>query len=264
MHTGAITSYIDVAQLTLYGFWAFFAGLILYLRREDKREGYPLVSERSATIPVVGFPPLPSAKTFILPHGGTAEAPRTEAAASLGGRATPAATWPGAPLQPTGNPMREGIGPAAFAHRAETPDLSAEEGMPKIVPLRIATEFSLAEEDPDPRGMSVLGADGKVAGTVCDVWIDWADMLVRYLEVEIGAGSASGMGAKRVILPINFTRISADARQVRVHTILAEQFGDVPALRNPDQITLREEDRITAYYGGGQMYATPARLGPLL
>jgi photosynthetic reaction center H subunit len=40
--TGAITGYVDVAQLALYAFWAFFFGLILYLRREDRREGYPL------------------------------------------------------------------------------------------------------------------------------------------------------------------------------------------------------------------------------
>lgn len=38
---GAITSYIDVAQVTLYVFWIFFAGLLFYLLRENKREGYP-------------------------------------------------------------------------------------------------------------------------------------------------------------------------------------------------------------------------------
>ena len=56
MGTGAITSYIDVAQVALYSFWVFFAGLIYYLRREDKREGYPLVSDRSDQIRVTGFP----------------------------------------------------------------------------------------------------------------------------------------------------------------------------------------------------------------
>ena len=38
MSTGAITHYIDVAQLTLYVFWIFFAGLVYYLHRENKRE----------------------------------------------------------------------------------------------------------------------------------------------------------------------------------------------------------------------------------
>ena len=50
----AITQYIDVAQIVLYLFWAFLAALIFYVRREDKREGYPLESERSAHITVQG------------------------------------------------------------------------------------------------------------------------------------------------------------------------------------------------------------------
>jgi hypothetical protein len=57
METGAITSYIDVAQVVLYAFWIFFAGLIYYLHQEDKREGYPLLSDRSDRVVVQGFPP---------------------------------------------------------------------------------------------------------------------------------------------------------------------------------------------------------------
>ena len=55
---------IDLAQMVLYAFWAFFAGLIIYLRREDKREGYPLVREDSTT--VEGFPAVPTPKTRVL------------------------------------------------------------------------------------------------------------------------------------------------------------------------------------------------------
>ena len=46
METGAITQYIDVAQIVLYLFWIFFAGLIYYLVRESHREGYPMDSGR--------------------------------------------------------------------------------------------------------------------------------------------------------------------------------------------------------------------------
>ncbi|MBL8337961.1 MAG: photosynthetic reaction center subunit H, partial [Rhodoferax sp.] len=42
METGSLTGYIDVAQVTLYVFWVFFAGLVYYLHQENKREGYPL------------------------------------------------------------------------------------------------------------------------------------------------------------------------------------------------------------------------------
>jgi len=72
MPTGAITSYIDVAQLVLYAFWIFFAGLIYYLLRENKREGYPLVSDRSERAPrvmVQGWPEMPEPKTYKLAHG---------------------------------------------------------------------------------------------------------------------------------------------------------------------------------------------------
>jgi hypothetical protein len=47
MQIGAITQYIDVAQIVLYAFWIFFFSLLVYLRREDKREGYPLESDRT-------------------------------------------------------------------------------------------------------------------------------------------------------------------------------------------------------------------------
>jgi photosynthetic reaction center H subunit len=49
-----------------------------------------------------------------------------------------------------------------------------------------------------------------------------------------------------------------------VRSIRGDQFAEVPATRNPDQVTRLEEDRITAYYGGGTLYALPSRLGPLL
>lgn len=60
-----ITEYIDFAQIALYVFWIFFAGLIYYLRQEDKREGYPMESRR--TIKVQGWPPMPPEKYFFRP-----------------------------------------------------------------------------------------------------------------------------------------------------------------------------------------------------
>lgn len=259
--TGAITSYIDVAQVVLYAFWLFFAGLIFYLRREDKREGYPLESdrtERASRVKVVGFPSMPAAKTFQLAHGGSVSAPT-----GIGDRrpikAQPVGAWPGAPIEPTGNPMRDGVGPASYAEREDAPELTID-GHPNIVPMRIATDTVVAVEDADPRGMQVVAADGKIAGTVRDIWIDRAEPQIRYLEVAIQAAGGEG----RVLLPIHFARISGGRRQVTVQAILASQFADVPTLKSNDQITKLEEDRITAYYAGGTLYATPSRLGPIL
>jgi photosynthetic reaction center H subunit len=281
MPTGAFTSYLDVAQIVLYAFWIFFAGLIIYIRREDKREGYPLESDRSAAssgrVRVVGFPPLPKPKTFVMPHGhGVRTAPREEAPETVNG--TPIAPWLGAPLEPNGDPMLAGVGPGACPERPDELDLT-HEGEPKIVPLRVATDFSIADKDPDPRGMTVVGADGEVAGTVKDVWVDRGEPQIRYLEVALAAvnpqpeppaeepegetaeGEKPKPAPKRraaqqtVLLPINFTRFNKKRRQVKVSAILARHFAEVPKLAKKDRVTLREEDKIVAYYGGGTLFA---------
>ena len=143
MISGAITGYIDVAQLTLYAFWIFFAGVIYYLHREDKREGYPLEVDdrRDSRVTVQGFPRIPSPKHFLLPHGGMHEQPRRPERPVA---AVPTAPWPGAPLEPIGNPMIDGVGPASYAERTDEPDLGFDDRLPKIVPLRAAPEFFLA------------------------------------------------------------------------------------------------------------------------
>jgi photosynthetic reaction center H subunit len=49
-----------------------------------------------------------------------------------------------------------------------------------------------------------------------------------------------------------------------VSALRAEQFAAVPALKEPDRITLLEEERISAFYAGGRRYAEPARVEPLV
>ena len=259
MEIGAITGYIDVAQVVLYVFWGFFFALVFWLRREDKREGYPLENDRSAHITVQGFPAMPAPKEFKLPHGGTKLAP-DGIADTRKVAAEPSAPFPGAPLEPTGNPMLAGVGPGSWAERAETPDLTMD-GELRIVPLRTADDWVVESRDPDPRGMEVLGADGVVAGTVTDLWVDRTEPHVRYLEVKVKQGRKR---AKTVLLPIYFARISRAQGCVKVRSIMAAHFYDVPKLAKPDEVTLREEDRIAAFYGGGTLYADPQRLEPLL
>jgi photosynthetic reaction center H subunit len=256
MQTGAITDYIDVAQLVLYAFWIFFAGLIYYLHRENKREGYPLEHDRPSRVTVQGFPAMPAPKTYRLRDGSTVSAPRTRPA-SPALPAEPAAPHPGAALVPTGDPMTVGIGPGAYALRADVPDRTID-GLARIVPLRAAAPLDVAGHDADPRGLSVLGADGAVGGIVRELWVDRAEMLFRYLEVE-PAGASDG---RRVLVPVNFARIGR--RAVRVRSIEGRHFAGVPRTRDPDQVTLLEEEKIVAYFGAGTLYANPARAEPLL
>jgi photosynthetic reaction center H subunit len=259
MKTGGITSYIDVAQLVLYAFWIFFAGLIIYLRKEDKREGYPLESDRSERAPRVkiqGFPAMPRvAKRFKLPHGrGYAVAGRVDKQAIPG---RPTLGFPGAPLEPTDNPMLGGIGPGSYALRADEPDLT-HEGENKLAPLRVASGFYVSAGDLDPIGMPVFGGDMIEGGVVRDLWIDRAEPQVRYYEVEVAANG------RRVLLPAGFARVDAAQRRIRVRSIFSHHFADVPGTASPDVVTLLEEEKISAYYGAGTLYAEPSRLGPEL
>jgi photosynthetic reaction center H subunit len=67
MEFGAITGYVDLAQILLYLFWLFFAGLIYYLVREGHREGYPMETD-GLQKEVQGWP-IPTPKTFKTVHG---------------------------------------------------------------------------------------------------------------------------------------------------------------------------------------------------
>ncbi len=252
MGTGAITQYVDVAQLVLYLFWAFFAGLLYYLLQENHRDGYPLDPGTGRSTKMDGWPPIPRAKTYKLANGEEVVMPYPLKEPEFL-QAQPRHRWIGSPIEPTGNPLLAGVGPGAWNARADHPDLTPH-GEPKITPLRANPEHAVAKQDVDPRGLPVTGADDEVAGRVHDLWLDRSEMLFRYIEVRLDSG-------KDVLLPIPFARITGDG--VKVHSILAHQFADVPGHKDADTVTMLEEEKISAYYGAGTLYATPERQEPL-
>ncbi|HKM64353.1 MAG TPA: photosynthetic reaction center subunit H [Acidisphaera sp.] len=256
MGAGAITSQIDVAQLTLYAFWIFFIALVFYLHRENKREGYPLDSDASGRRSVEGWPGVPKPKIFHLWDGRTVQAPRPEAF-SRPKNAVDNGVYIGQPLDPVGNPLLAGVGPGAWAERGHEPARTID-GRSAIVPIGMADDVSINEKDPDPRGLDVVALDGRVAGTVADVWVDLTEPQIRYLEVQ----TLPGAGGRRVLLPIYYAVV--DNGIVSVQSITAEQFANVPVTARRDQISLTEEDKISAYFSAGNMWATPQSSEPLI
>lgn len=259
MQTGAFTGYMDVAQVVLYAFWIFFAGLIFYLRREDKREGYPLDSDRTVAsggqILVQGWPAPPPPKTYLLHDGKTVTVP-SSAPVPVDTRLKPGAHL-GAPFEPVGDAMRDGVGPAAWAQRADTPDLTWA-GENRVVPMRVAEDHWVEENDPDPRGWNVVAGDGQIAGKVTELWIDLAEPLVRYYEVALGKGG------RNVLVPYVFANVNAATKELEVDALTAAQFAGVPSIKSPNQITALEEDKICGYFGGGRTYSVATRVEPLL
>ncbi|MEM9667987.1 MAG: photosynthetic reaction center subunit H [Pseudomonadota bacterium] len=257
---GELLGGIDLVDISLALFTLFFIGLVLHLQREGMREGYP--SEQDTTGRVDTAKPFvsPKPKTFKLAHGRGDVDPekRPRESRELAIKRTEA--WPGAPYEPTGDPMADGVGPASWAERADYPDLTLE-GTPRIVPFRSHPEYFVPDEDKDPRGLPVIGVDGKVGGKVVDLWVDVSEAIIRYHEVEVETAT----GTKRVLLPVPFANLQGGRKPaVTVHAITGSQFAGVPETKSPDSVTRLEEDKIAGYYGGGTLYATPKRSEPLL
>jgi len=253
-----LSSSIDVTEIIFTLFWVFFIFLVFYLHRENKREGYPLESDHVNGVTVEGFPGVPSPKTYLKPHGGEMQLPGGGPAEreDLPLRAT--AGHPGAPFEPTGeNPMLDGVGPGAWANRPDEPEMTMH-NEPRFKPLRTLEKFHVDKNDPDPRGMEVFGAGGELAGTVADIWVDRVEPLIVFFEVDLNDGGSN------VMLPINFSRVNRWKRTITVRAIYAHQFKDIPKLASPDLITMLEEEKITAYFGAGTLYADDQRAEPLI
>lgn len=265
--TAYITGVFDVAELSFILFFIFFVGLVIYLNRESRREGYPLEDEQTGAI-MRGLPLTDGEKkTFHLPHGRGTYVPEDVERDDVNIAARQTFNGRGAPFEPTGDPMADGLGPAAYANRQDYPDLTMD-GRPRIVPIGDSHEIEIAPMDKDPVGLPVYGADKKLAGTISDVWVDQAEHIIRYLEVTTNSGkkvlapmfvaAVQGKGWLGGLTPI----VDDQTELVDIDAIRSDQFDATPALATPGQITRLEEDKIMAYYGGGYMYATPERSEP--
>jgi photosynthetic reaction center H subunit len=239
---------VDLASVSLWLFYIFFAGLVIWIQRENMREGYPLEDDEGNASSNPSMWPLPEDKTFKLPHGrGEVTVPSGQTPERADIALKRVGPGNGYPLEPTGDPMLDGVGPASWAPRRDVPELDGH-GHPKIVPMSGAEGFTVAAGR-DPRGLPVLAGDGEVVGKITDMWIDEPEQLVRYLELELDSKWGSGTR----LMPITFARIKSNS--VSVHALYGKHFATIPTIASPRQVTLLEEDKISGYYGGGKLYA---------
>ncbi len=240
----------DLALISLYLFWFFFAGLIYYIQRENMREGYPLENEDGSH--ANSLLPVPEPKTFVLPHGrGEVQAPdnvREQRDLAL----APTSGGTGFPFAPTGDGLKDGVGPASWSARRDEPELDGH-GHPKIQPMAKVGEFAVSAGR-DPRGLQVMCHDNLSAGKVTDMWVDVPEQLVRYLEVTLKDGG------KRLV-PMPMVRIKAD--RVLVGALDSESFKGIPTIASDAQITKLEEDKVSGYVAGGYLYTADKRASQL-
>ncbi|MFD1342162.1 photosynthetic reaction center subunit H [Litorisediminicola beolgyonensis] len=247
----------DLASLALWIFFFFFVGLVIYLQRENQREGYPLVDDDGSQADAGGVFPVPDDKTFILPHGrGEKSVPSGQNPDRTDLPLARAFESGGFPWDPTGDALAAGVGPGSWCPRADEAEFDGH-GSPKIVPMESEEEFHVSAGF-DPRGLPVVSGDGKTVGMVTDMWIDKPEQLVRYLQIELDGT----LGAGTRLVPMGFARIWFG--KVIVKSLFADQFEGVPMTASSRQVTKLEEEKISAFYGGGTLYATEARLNPQL
>lgn len=247
----------DLASLSLWLFWVFFALLIIYIQRENMREGYPLEDDDGKPSANQGMFPVPGDKTFKLPHGhGEKSVPSGQTPERANLPLAKTAAGNGFPFEPTGDPMIDGVGPASWAPRRNVPELDGH-GHPKIAPMGNKSRYSVSAGR-DPRGLPVMAGDDVIVGTVSDMWIDEPEQLVRYLEVTLN--DKTGKGTR--LIPLTMARIKSN--HVKVRSIFGKHFDRVPQCASKGQVTLLEEDRICGYYAGGTLYACRSRQEPQL
>ena len=104
----------------------------------------------------------------------------------------------------------------------------------------------------DPRGLPVQANDNEVVGRISDMWIDAPEQLVRYLEIDLNSGH-------RCLVPMPMAKIWKD--RVRINALSSDMFDGVPGTKSQIEVTLLEEDKISAYYAGGTLYAAAKRKG---
>jgi len=240
----------DLALISLYAFWLFFAGLIYYIQRENQREGYPLENDDGS---LAGSNlSVPEPKTFLLPHGrGEYLAPNAERETRDLALARTAQSG-GFPFAPTGDPLKDGVGPASWAARRDEAELDGH-GHAKIQPMAKVGDFAVSAGR-DPRGLMVMCHDRKSPGKVSDMWVDVPEQLVRYLEVTLDDGG-------KPLVPMTMAKIKTD--RVVVNALDSESFKGIPTIASDAQITKLEEDKVSAYVAGGYMYTADKRVSQM-
>jgi photosynthetic reaction center H subunit len=161
----------------------------------------------------------------------------------------------GYPFEPTGDPMKDGVGPASWVARRDVPELDAH-GHPKIIPMSASSGQFSVSGGRDPRDLPVEAGDGAIVGKIVDMWVDEPEQLVRYLEIELSPSQGEGTR----LVPMTLARIHSN--RVTVRSIFGSHFSDVPKHKSQNQVTLLEEEKISAYYAGGTLYASTERFEP--
>jgi photosynthetic reaction center H subunit len=152
----------------------------------------------------------------------------------------------GSPFMPTGDAMDDGVGAASWAPRRDVPELDGK-GHPKLRPMSHCEGF-IVSAGTNPVGMKVGGRDKKLVGHISELWVDEPEQLIRYLEIELTAE----LGGGKRLVPMPLCKINPG--YVAIRSLTSDRFAGIPTTKSDDKVTLLEEDKISGYVAGGNLY----------
>lgn len=107
-------------------------------------------------------------------------------------------------------------------------------------------DYRIAEGEPDPRGWSVRGRDGRALGEVDHLIGDTASMRVRYLVVKVDHEIAPER--REVLIPVGHVDLDINGKRVLARGFDANCIADLPGWSGR-RLTREEEERIIAACG---------------
>lgn len=107
--------------------------------------------------------------------------------------------------------------------------------------LRDLSEFEVADGNPDVRGWTVRGSDGKPFGEVYELIVEVDALKVRYLDVELSADLHINERDRHILLPIGVAALDEEGDNVFVPSLTSDSVLDYPPY-NEIQITREYEE----------------------
>lgn len=122
---------------------------------------------------------------------------------------------------------------------------------PQLAALSELRDFEVADGYPDPRGWTVISADGTEVGKVHDLIVDTRSMRTRYLDVRLADHVRGDNHDERdVLIPIGAATIDDAGDRVRVQSLSADRFASLPAYRH-GALTREDETDLRSHFTTG-------------
>lgn len=94
---------------------------------------------------------------------------------------------------------------------------------PAIAPLSALPEYRVAENEADPRGWTLVLADGEPAGRIEELLVDTRVLKVRFLAARTEADG------RRLLVPVDYARLDEANRAVWVSLHSVDALRELPA-----------------------------------